>query len=219
MEPKITYSFQATTATNNNNNKNKKNLLNSSLTITTSTTTTTLLKQPQIKSRSSFSNMDDFLHRLKEKNSNLINILNNSSNNDNPETLNHTYPTVNNNNNNDFKFPNLNLIQRYTKSQKENTETAVAAAAASNDPVSPISNSCLKALLNKQSQFKLTNETASTLAIAAMNLTNAARISLGNAAAANKTTEKSNSDQPTTVTNKYSFKNNLKSHFQFNKNF
>jgi beta-adrenergic-receptor kinase len=214
FEPKITYSFQAT---------KKSNLINSSLT-TTTTTTKTHLKQPQIKSRTSFSTMDDFLNRLKEKNPNIINILNNHHHHHNN---NHDI-SPNNVNNNDLTFPNLNL--KCTKSQKENTEAAATVNEASS--MSPITNSCLKALLNKQSQFKLTNETASNLAVAAMNLTNAARISLDNASSnttdaaaatadatgANISLNLSHRKPTTTVTNKYSFKNNLKSHFQFNKN-
>jgi hypothetical protein len=168
--------------------------------------------------------MDDFLNRLKEKNPNIINILNNHHHHHNN---NHDI-SPNNVNNNDLTFPNLNL--KCTKSQKENTEAAATVNEASS--MSPITNSCLKALLNKQSQFKLTNETASNLAVAAMNLTNAARISLDNASSnttdaaaatadatgANISLNLSHRKPTTTVTNKYSFKNNLKSHFQFNKN-
>jgi hypothetical protein len=267
LEPKITYSFQQkaplTTTTSslsspkiNNNSMAAANvhaLFSKKENATMATTTHTAT------SSRSFSNMDDFIHRLKEKNSNLINILNNHSSNNNISATNDPHSKIG-------------------KQQKENdskpSATTTAAGIGSGNYIKAIlnkhkavmhsSNSTAKheeaaATTNNQNQNQNQNETASSLVVAALNLTNTARfttnmhhphpnshhhqqqqqqklllpnIPLKETTTATVTTVGGAAGHTSTSShikslvssNKYSsstlFKlNNLKSHFQFNKNF
>jgi hypothetical protein len=219
--------------------------------------------------------MDDFIHRLKEKNSNLINILNNhhhsSHSSSSNHQANHSQIEANNNHNNhnDLSFPNLNLSKIGKQNQQKENE--IANTTTSNTATLIYnglgSGNYIKAILNKHKASHLAknasaNESASSLAFAALNLTNTAKFTTNmhaynknanaktvalpnissdqnaNAGAIQPVTTNNNNNNNNNNTNggtvgaqihksimpKYSsstlFKlNNLKSHFQFNKNF
>lgn len=131
--------------------------------------------------------MDDFIHRLKEKNSNFLNILNNNHANEikSIHTQQKSSTNVTNNiNNRDSTFLNQNTkhLAHENQKQKEN-EAKILAETKNNLTAGTGSGSYIKAILTKHKithAAKIPSETAASLAMAALNLTNAAKITLSN---------------------------------------
>jgi hypothetical protein len=118
--------------------------------------------------------MDDFIHRLKEKNPNFLNILNNNHAN---EMSSHSKK---HGNNNDLTFPNQNTKLLTHDQQNENVKVAPPLATNLTTAGSG-SGSYIKAILTKHKlshTTKIPSETAASLAMAALNLTNTAKITL-----------------------------------------
>jgi len=120
--------------------------------------------------------MDDFIHRLKEKNPNFLNILNNNHAN---EMSSHSKK---HGNNNDLAFPNQIAKPLTHDQQNENVKVAGAPPLATNLLTAGSgSGSYIKAILTKHKlshTTKIPSETAASLAMAALNLTNTAKITL-----------------------------------------
>jgi hypothetical protein len=118
--------------------------------------------------------MDDFIHRLKEKNPNFLNILNNNHAN---EMSSHSKK---HGNNSDLTFPNQNTKLLTHDQQNENVKVAPPLATNLTTAGSG-SGSYIKAILTKHKlshTTKIPSETAASLAMAALNLTNTAKITL-----------------------------------------